>query len=538
MTNAEPQASDLPEGFPDRLDDYLTVIQHGDVAAQQKLTTEFPALAGWTESFQRLNDFAALVADVAAPREPGHDIIQFGQYELRGELGRGGMGVVYHAYQATLERHVALKMLTGSTFSTIEQRRRFVQEARLIARIRHPHIVSVHEVGELGGQPFYTMDLIAGDNLASRLAEGPLAAGDAIRLMIRIAYAVEYLHQQGVLHRDLKPSNILLDASDEPCVVDFGLSRAMDEFQDPTVTGTVLGTPSYMPPEQAAGRVREIGVRSDVYSLGAILYEMLCGRPPFVANSALDTVLQVLERDPLPLRHWNRSVPRDVEHICLRCLEKSPDRRYSSAQEFAADLERFQRGERPADQSHSLWVKASRLTRRYPSAAYRLLGLLPTLLIVLLRCAVEPTVWGFYQPIVASLSAWAILSLCWEFCASEEAACRWVPFAFVITDIVMLSVILHFAQASDGPFVAAYVLGVLMAGLSLDRRLVWVAGVSSVIGYSSLVVSSGPLIYWHIPTIVAILLMCCTAVTDYQVRRISVWIRPRMASWRLNEVNV
>lgn len=528
MTDAVPHDSALPDLSIDRLDEYLTVIQRGDVSEQQRLLRENPFLASWDDCFQRLNDFSTLVSDIAPPINADHQTIQFGQYELRGELGRGGMGVVYQAYQAVLDRHVALKMLTGSAISTPEQRRRFVQEARLTARIRHPHIVSIYEVGELGEQPFYTMELIEGENLASKLASGPLTGRDAVDLMLLIANSVEYLHQQGVLHRDLKPSNILLNVSGEPCLVDFGLSRAMNEFHDPTVTGTILGTPSYMPPEQAAGRVREIDVRSDVYSLGAILYEMLCGRPPFKAGSALETVLLVLERDPLPLRTWNRTVPRDLEHICLRCLEKSPDRRYPSALEFAADLERFQRGERPSDQSHSLWVKASRLTRRFPSAAYRLLGLLPTLLIVLLRCAVEPAVWGFYQPIVAGLSAWAILSLFWEWCASEAAARRWVPFAFVITDIVMLSVILHFAQASDGPFVAAYVLGVLMAGLSLDRRLVWVAGVSSAVGYSCLVLSSGPLIYWHIPTIVTILLICCTAVTDYQVRRLSVLIRPRI----------
>jgi serine/threonine protein kinase len=530
MANAAPHDSVPPEEFPDLLNDYLTVIQNGDVAEQQRLSQENPTLVAWTNCFQRLNAFAALVSDVTSPRELDREFIQFGQYELRGELGRGGMGVVYHAYQATLDRHVALKMLTGSVFFTAEQRRRFVQEARLIARIRHPHIVGIHEVGELGGQPFYTMELIAGESLASKLASGPLTVSHSIGLMIQIACAIEYLHQQGVLHRDIKPSNILLDKSVEPCVVDFGLSRAMDEYHDPTVTGTILGTPSYMSPEQAAGRVREIDVRSDVYSLGAVLYEMLCGRPPFVAGSALDTVLQVLEREPLPLRHWNRLIPKDLEHICLRCLEKSPDRRYASVHEFVADLECIQRGERPNDQAHSLWVKASRWTRRYPSATYRLLGLIPTLLIILMRCAAEPTFWGFYQPIVICLSAWTLLSLIWEFCASQATAHRRLPFAFVVTDVVMLTAILHFVQGADGPFVAAYVLVVLMAGLLLDRRLVWVAGLSSVIGYACLVFSSGPLKYLHVPPIVATLLICCTVATDYQVRRLSVWIRPRMNS--------
>ena len=195
------------------------------------------------------------------PRLRSTQTIQFGKYELRGELGRGGMGVVFQAYQPDLDRTVALKMLTGSTFATVDQRRRFSQEARLASRIRHPHIVTIHEVGEFGGQPYFTMDFITGTSLSAQLRNGPLPIDKAVYFLILIAKAVEHLHSHGIVHRDLKPSNVLLDQAGQPCLVDFGLARAVDEFHDPTVTGTILGTPSYMSPEQAAGRVREVTER-------------------------------------------------------------------------------------------------------------------------------------------------------------------------------------------------------------------------------------------------------------------------------------
>lgn len=527
MTTPKPRQETTIIHRPAELDAYLTAIQHGDAAEQQRLLAQDPQLASWTACFQQLDDFADSIIGFVSPASATTPSIRFGDYELRGELGRGGMGVVYRAYQSSLDRTVALKLLTGSPFATPDQRRRFVQEARLAAKIRHPQIVTIHEVGELAGQPFFTMDLIQGTNLAAQLRQGPLPVDHAVRLMIIIAGAVDYLHQHGVLHRDLKPSNILLDPAGQPCLVDFGLARAVDEIHDPTVTGTVMGTPSYMPPEQAAGRVREIDERSDVYSLGTILYEMLCGQPPFVADSPFDTVLAVLEREPLPVRQWNKAVPKDVERICLRCLEKSPDRRYASARELAEDLERWTRGERPAFPSRSPVFQLSRTVRRHPAAAYRLLGLLPTIVIILLRCLFVPDGWNFYLPMLAGLSAWTALSLAWERLSLQPGGQVWAAYAFLTTDIVMLTGVLHVLRAADVPHVAAYVLIVLMAGLSLNRRLIWVAGIGTVLGYLLLVARSEVAPAWHVPVIVVILLSCCTAVTDYQVRRLSMWIRPQ-----------
>lgn len=524
-----PSSDAVPEVWMARLDEYLTAIQRKDHEEQQRLLALAPELARWADDLREIDDFAELLLREQPSDKQFSSIqtIQFGKYELRGELGRGGTGVVFEAYQVELDRTVALKMLTGSSFATRDQRRRFAQEAKLASRIRHPQIVTIHDVGELGGQPYFTMDLIQGTSLAASLRDGPMTVDRSVQVLILIAKAVGHLHANGVIHRDLKPSNVLLNHAGQPCLVDFGLARALDEFQDPTATGTILGTPSYMSPEQAAGRVREITQRSDVYSLGAILYEMLCGRPPFVGDSPFDTVMQVLEREPLPPSHWNRDLSKGLEQICLRCLEKSPEARYSSAQELAQDLERWNEGEYLAYDSRSPIVKLSRTIRRHPAAAYRLVGLLPTLLIVVLRTMIVPDSWSYYAPIVMGLSLWIGLSLIWEWQSLNPGRQSWTTYGFLLTDIVLLTMILHVGRAANVSFVTAYVLCILMAGLSLNRPLIWVAGTGCVVGFLSLVVWSTDFKGWHVPVIIVVLMLCCTFVTDFQVRRLSIWIRPK-----------
>ncbi|HEY1598502.1 MAG TPA: serine/threonine-protein kinase [Pirellulales bacterium] len=266
---------------------------------------------------------------------------RFADYELHEELGRGGMGVVYKARQVSLDRIVALKMVLRADMASAADLARFRSEAEAAARLDHPAIVPVYEVGAQDGQPYFTMKYVAGTTLARKLADGPLSARNAAALLAPVARAIHFAHTRGVLHRDLKPSNILIDTEGRPHVSDFGLAKRVEADSNLTLTGAILGTPAHMAPEQAAGSRGKLGPTSDVYSLGTILYQMLTGRPPFQAASPVDTVLLVLEQDPLPPRLVNPRADRELEMIALKCLQKPQDLRYESAKLLADDLDAF-----------------------------------------------------------------------------------------------------------------------------------------------------------------------------------------------------
>jgi serine/threonine-protein kinase len=292
---------------------------------------------------------------------------RFGDYELFEELGRGGMGIVWRARELARDRIVALKQLVRGQASTPQDIERFRVESQAAAGLAHPHIVPVFQAGECGGQPYFTMQYIEGTTLARKLADGPLQAQEAARLLIPVCRAVHYAHDCGVLHRDLKPSNILIDRQGNPYVSDFGLAKRIDVDPSLTPSGALLGTPSYMPPEQAggsgsgSGRRSPLGPAADVYSLGAILYHMLTGRPPFQAATPIETMLLALEHDPILPRALNPRVDSDLEMITLRCLQKSPALRYRSAAALAEDLELFLRGDPVSARSTSLRALAARL---------------------------------------------------------------------------------------------------------------------------------------------------------------------------------
>ena len=324
----------------------------------------------------------------AAPAEPGPQPDSFGDYEIVGELGRGGMGVVYKARQKSLGRTVALKMMREARLSSDADRARFRQEAEAVARLQHPNIVTVYEVGDRDGLPYIVMEYVEGRTLGQRLSDGPLPPREAARLVAEVARAVQHAHEQGILHRDLKPANILLQSPQSsvlspqlkdsrlgigdgglrtPKVTDFGLAKRLSvspasvrEWR--TQTGAIVGTPGYMAPEQATGR-RELTPATDVYALGAILYECLTGRPPFQATNPVDALMMVVEQEPVPPRLLVSGIDRDLELICLKCLQKPPELRYAAAGALAADLEAFLAGETLSNQPSGLGYLVARMLR-------------------------------------------------------------------------------------------------------------------------------------------------------------------------------
>ncbi len=269
-----------------------------------------------------------------------------GDYELLEEVGRGGMGVVFRARQISLNREVAVKMILRGRLASDVDLQRFLAEAGATARLEHLNIVPVYEVGDVEGRPFFSMQYVRGETLADRLIEGPLPQRDAAQIIATVARAIDFAHRRGVLHRDLKSSNILLARDGTPMVTDFGLAKETGNAESLTHSGMLVGTPAFMSPEQAGGQGGEVGPASDIYSLGCVLYHALTGRPPFVADSPMLLVLKVLEQDPTPPRALRPTLDRDLEMICVRCLQKPADLRYASAGQLADDLEAFLRDER------------------------------------------------------------------------------------------------------------------------------------------------------------------------------------------------
>src|SRR5262245_54037249 len=281
---------------------------------------------------------------VRATPEPERVGRTFGDYELLAEIARGGMGVVYQARQISLNRVVALKMILAGRLASATEVQRFQQEAEAAAGLDHPNILPIYEVGEHDGQRFFSMKLVTGGSLADRLAASPRPDGRGlVEHLARVAGAVHYAHQRGVLHRDLKPANILLDGDGTPYVTDFGLAKKVEADSSLTQSGAIVGTPSYMAPEQARGE-RQITTAADIYALGALLYEVLAGQPPFRGDNLAQTLRQVEEQDPTPPTRINPAAEADLEAVALKCLEKDPARRYPSAADFADELGRWLRG--------------------------------------------------------------------------------------------------------------------------------------------------------------------------------------------------
>jgi serine/threonine protein kinase len=298
-------------------------------------------------------------------------------YEILRELGRGGMGVVYKACQRKLNRIVAIKMILAGSHASEQDLLRFLGEAEAVAQMQHPNIVQLFESNQQDGLPYFTLEFVSGGSLSQKLAGVPLPPRAAAKLTEQLAAGIHYAHQRGIVHRDLKPANVLLAEDGTPKITDFGLAKRVQAGSGLTASGAIMGTPSYMAPEQAGGAGKHVGPPADVYALGAILYECLTGRPPFQGPTPLDTVMQVVADDPLPPSRLQPKLARDLETICLKCLQKEPARRYGSALALEDDLRRFLAGEpiraRPVGQRAGKWMRRNKALTAFLAAAVLLL---------------------------------------------------------------------------------------------------------------------------------------------------------------------
>ncbi len=385
MSGPDPRSQDREQ----RLDELTALyLQEGQREDRTQWLAQYPDFADELEGFITAHDrmehltaplraATGATAGMPLPRA-------FGDYTLLSEIARGGMGVIYKARQEKPNRIVALKMIRSGQLADDEEIERFHGEAEAVARLDHPGVVPIYEVGQHEGQHFFSMAFVDGQSLAARAAEGPMDPYAAADLIQNVADALQYAHELGVVHRDVKPANVLLDRQGRPRVTDFGLAKRQEFKSDLTATGQILGTPNYMPPEQAGGRIAEIGPASDVYSLGATLYHLVAGRPPFLSADPWETIRQVREVEPVSPRRLNPSIPHDLDTICLKCLVKDPRHRYSTAKDLSDELGRFVAGEpiqaRPMGRSRRFW----RWLTRHPVAA----GAIAAAIALLAACAV------------------------------------------------------------------------------------------------------------------------------------------------------
>jgi len=520
--------------YVDSLHQGESLAEPGEVAPQ--LQSALGCLRALDELAVDLDQSRTDLLRVATPsellprRSNGPAARKFGDYELLAEVGRGGMGIVYRARQQSLARDVAVKMILASHLAAPDHVRRFQAEARAAAGVRHPNIVSVYEAGELDGQHYFVMDFVEGESLSERLMRGALEPTEAARLVATIARAVDHLHRNGVVHRDLKPSNILLDQQGRPYVNDFGLAKALGSESDLTKTGIIAGTPAYMAPEQARGQSATVGPRCDIYSLGVILYEVLTGRPPFRESNPLDTILMVLERQPTPPRVLNAQVPRELEWITLKCLEKSPEKRYATAGELADDLERVLRGQAPQARPPSTLERAWRWMRREPALMSHL-GVMGCFYAVQLfnYHLIQVIDWDFHYPVSLILLTWlAALFVCQRFIHSPQ----WgdlARYAWGTVDAGAILALLLWADGAASPLIVALPLVVVGSGLWFRVRLVLYMTFLALLSYAILVAD----FYFRRsdlqqrfdpafdrPVYFAITLLALGVVVAFQVRRI------------------
>ncbi len=450
---------------------------------------------------------------------------EYGNYRLLQEVARGGMGIVFKAYDRKLQRTVALKMILDRNLASKEAVQRFYTEAEMAAGLNHSGIVPVYDVGSHAGQHFYAMGFVEGPTLSEELRRRRFSMEESACLIRDVASAVAYAHEHGVVHRDLKPGNILMSPEGQPLITDFGLAKRTDQPSHLTMPGQILGTPGYMAPEQAAGDVEHAGVPADVYALGAILYHLLTGHPPF--RTALDALVCVLEQDPVPPRVLNRRVPRDLNVICMKCLNKNPADRYASVKELANDLQSYLDGELIQARPASFRRRLQRWGRHRPRLASVLLTMGAFYIHHLISRAMG-------NPGSSGLFHWqttgTILFVCcyawfYQTLLMRPRAKRAVLYAWVGTDIVVFTLFVIFAAGGPhSPIVVIYFCMVASAALAFDRYMVWWVTAACMISYALLIPASR----WYDPTldtvsyreaVPVIITMLAIGVVQYYVLR-------------------
>lgn len=541
-------ASPTPEQHEaELLEEYLCALQAGDRRRCESLMRTHPELAQYADCIDQLHELtseaATLPPGTRRPTSPSSLLIgtHFGKYRLDSELGRGGMGIVYQAHHSDLQRKVALKMILHGQLASSDQVSRFLEEARSAAKIQHPNVVQVYEVGEHAGQHYIAMEFLDGTNLERMLHEcrheGRRPTPDeAVHFLLPIVHAVGYLHQQNIVHRDLKPGNILLQRipgsenqswaqSFVAKIADFGLAKSLlREDGQCTATGVIVGTPSYMAPEQAAGR-KELSRAVDIYALGAILYELLTGRPPFKAATTLDTLVMVLESEPTRPRALQASVPAQLEAIVLKSLEKDPDQRYHSANELAEDLQRFLAGEPVKAQPLSLWRHILHWTRREPALASHVIALAAFAAIIQVNYHISGNVdLKLHVWVLLLLGIWMLLSVGFQALLHRQVKQEWVACAWTATDMMIFSMVLVIREVDTGPLIIGYPILVAVSGLWFRASVVWFTTVAAEIG----VLMMMP--HWHgwdylrenphHPILVLVMIGVLGMVVAYQVERV------------------
>ncbi len=426
----------------------------------------------------------------------------FGDYELLEKIAHGGMGIVFKARQVSLNRLVAIKMILSGQLAGQDEIQRFYIEAEAAGKLDHAGIVPVFDVGNDQGQHFFSMAFVEGQSLSARIKEGPLPPREAATLIKKIAVAIQFAHDHGIVHRDLKPGNVLLDKRDEPRITDFGLAKRVEGDSNLTTTGMILGTPSYMPPEQAAGK--KIEASADIYSLGAILYAMLTGHPPFEASSQLETIFQVLQDEPVAPRKIDNSIPRDLEAICLKCLEKNANARYTTAAELSADVQRFLAGE-PIQAKNDIRRRLRKWATREPV----LVAHLAATLVLLAILWVTYWVWGENPPgrehnlhqlkgNIGLLTGLALIVLLLQKTQNTFQTRSLIPFAWAAINPIFLTIALYWngyprnGEPLDGEplawLLSLYFLLIVTSCFFRRAELVAITTIVSLVGFAILAV--------------------------------------------------